>query len=561
MPAEYIESAVPLQEGQPWASPATLADTIASLRYAPGGSDRGSFSLVETDGAVTLSVGLVVDDLRLDVRLVSDDTWTIESLALVGEDDSSTVDAYVLYPASHHAATPEEIERACDDIEIELVQELERHLAAGRWREAERLRRRVSDDVAMLRAEGWCAGAENYARHLSGRAEHEAPATLIDYFPDDDWLLVVDEAHVAVPQLRGMHAGDRARKSSLVENGFRLKSALDNRPLTASEFWARVPQAVLATATPSDDVLDMCDRSPENVASLVVRPTGVVDPSVTVVNASKAGGLEDHLLAAVSKAEGRALVTCLTKRSAEALADFLTSHGIPAAWLHADLDSQKRLKVLDALRRGDLKAVVGCNLLREGLDLPQVSLVAIVGAEKRGYLRSATSLIQTIGRAARHVNGEVLLYTDDGFVSDSMHEAIEETERRRSIQLRYNDDHGVTPRGAAAAGGDANDALAELLGPSRGGPGGGGAMRELPVFEDPTDEALHVALREWRKATAAANRKRPFRVFPERTLQDLVAKKPTTTSELKKVWGLGPARLARHGDEVLAVVREYVVSR
>jgi excinuclease ABC subunit B len=289
----------------------------------------------------------------------------------------------------------------------------------------------------------------------------------------------------------------------------------------------------------------------------VVRPTGVVDPSVTVVNASKAGGLEDHLLAAVSKAEGRALVTCLTKRSAEALADFLTSHGIPAAWLHADLDSQKRLKVLDALRRGDLKAVVGCNLLREGLDLPQVSLVAIVGAEKRGYLRSATSLIQTIGRAARHVNGEVLLYTDNGFVSDSMREAIEETNRRRGIQLRYNENNCVTPRGAAAAGGDATDALAELLGP---GPGPG-PMRELPVFEDPTDEALHVALREWRKATAAANRKRPFRVFPERTLQDLVAKKPTTTSELKKVWGLGPARLARHGDEVLAVVREYVVSR
>ncbi|KAH8073750.1 Type III restriction enzyme [Aureococcus anophagefferens] len=484
---------------------------MLALRYGADGADRGGFAW--TDDGAALSVGLVTEPATLKISVeAGDDALLVSDVSIVA-DDARSVDEYVLYPASHYVATAEEIERVAQAVLEELDDDLAAFRAAGRFREARRLEQRVLADVDDMRRRGFCPGMENYARHVSRRAAGEAPATLVDFFPDDDWLLVVDEAHVAVPQLRGMHAGDRARKTSLVENGFRLKSALDNRPLTDAEFWAKVPQCVFATATPNADVFDMCGD--DAVTSLIVRPTGVVDPVVV----------------------GRGI------------ADLLTENGVAATYLHSGLDSGKRLDALRRLKAGELQALVGCNLLREGLDLPMVSLVAVVGAEKQGFLRSATSLIQTIGRAARHVDGRVLLYTDDGTVSDAMREAIDETNYRRAVQLDHNARHDVVPVGAGRNKSAENTEILDLLGPSK--PEGG---TYAPDFADPVDAALYDALRDWRKLTAASLGKRPFMVLNQKTLENVVQLRPANESALLAVHGIGPKKSARYGDAVLAIV-------
>jgi excinuclease ABC subunit B len=344
-----------------------------------------------------------------------------------------------IYPATHYVASHERMQRAIAAIEEELAERLAWLESQGKLLEAERLRMRTTYDLEMLREVGFCSGIENYARHIDGRAPGEPPYTLLDYFPED-FLCVIDESHVTVPQIHGMYEGDKTRKETLVEYGFRLPSALDNRPLRFDEFIAKVPQIVFMSATPGPYELRVSKR----VAEQIVRPTGLVDPEVQV---RPTRGQVDDLIEEVRKrsaAGQRVLVTTLTKKMAEDLTDYLLEMGIRVRYLHSEIDTLQRIEILRDLRLGEFDVLVGINLLREGLDLPEVSLVAILDADKEGFLRSETSLIQTIGRAARNVDGTVIMYADE--VTDSMRAAISETQRRRKIQMEYNRRHGIDPR-------------------------------------------------------------------------------------------------------------------
>ncbi len=344
-----------------------------------------------------------------------------------------------IYPATHYVASGERMARAIAAIEQELAERLAFLESQGKLLEAERLRMRTTYDLEMLREVGFCSGIENYARHIDGRAPGEPPYTLLDYFPED-FLCVIDESHVTVPQLHGMYEGDRTRKETLVEYGFRLPSALDNRPLRFDEFIAKVPQIVFMSATPGPYELRVSKR----VVEQIVRPTGLVDPEVQV---RPTRGQVDNLIEEIRRraaADQRVLVTTLTKKMAEDLTDYLLEMGVRVRYLHSEIDTLQRIEILRDLRLGEFDVLVGINLLREGLDLPEVSLVAILDADKEGFLRSETSLIQTIGRAARNVDGTVIMYADD--VTDSMRAAISETQRRRKIQLEYNRRHGIDPR-------------------------------------------------------------------------------------------------------------------
>ncbi len=349
-----------------------------------------------------------------------------------------TKDVLALWPAKHWVTTDERLERALASIEAELQERLAWFRDQGKLLEAQRLEFRTRYDMELLREAGTCPGIENYSRHLDGRRPGERPGCLLDYFPND-FLLVVDESHVTVPQVHGMLAGDRSRKDNLVKYGFRLPSAYDNRPLSWEEFDALIPQAVFVSATPDDYELSVS----KTVVEQIVRPTGLVDPQVDVRPAK--GQVDDliaEIKAQVSRGE-RALVTTLTKRMAEDLSAYLQELDFKVHYLHAEIDTLQRVQILKDLRLGTYDVIVGINLLREGLDLPEVSLVAILDADREGYLRSDTALIQTMGRAARHIGGRVILYADD--VTDSMRRAIEETNRRREIQVRYNEEHGITP--------------------------------------------------------------------------------------------------------------------
>jgi len=349
-------------------------------------------------------------------------------------------DRLPVYPASHYVTTREVLQQAIAAIRQELDQRVAELTAAGKLLEAQRLSQRTLADLDMLAELGYCPGIENYSRHLTRRKPGEPPPTLLDYFPKD-WLLIVDESHVTIPQVRGMYHGDRSRKETLVEFGFRLPSALDNRPLTFDEFFARIHQVLFVSATPGDWEIEV---SGGTVVEQLIRPTGLLDP---VVEVRPAQGQVDDLVARIRErvaAGERVLVTTLTKRMAEDLAQYLGELGIRVRYLHSEIDTLERTAILADLRRGVFDVLVGINLLREGLDLPEVSLVAILDADKEGYLRSHTALIQTIGRAARNVNGTAILYADR--ITESMRRAIEETRRRRAIQEAYNREHGIEPR-------------------------------------------------------------------------------------------------------------------
>jgi excinuclease ABC subunit B len=344
-----------------------------------------------------------------------------------------------VYPATHYIATKERTDQAVAAIEVELADRLADLEEAGRLLEAQRLRMRTSYDLEMIREIGYCNGIENYSRHLDGRAPGEAPYTLLDYFPEG-FLTVVDESHVTIPQLHGQFEGDRSRKDVLVEHGFRLPSALDNRPLRFDEWLEKTGQAVFLSATPGRWELEHSSQ----VVEQIIRPTGLVDPEVLV---KPTRGQIDDLLEEVrrkAEADQRVLVTTLTKKMAEDLTDYLLEMGVRARYLHSEIDTLERVQILRDLRLGEFDVLVGINLLREGLDLPEVGLVAILDADKEGFLRSETSLIQTIGRAARNVDGQVVMYADD--VTDSMRRAIDETNRRRALQMGFNREHGIDPQ-------------------------------------------------------------------------------------------------------------------
>ncbi len=388
----------------------------------------------------TIEIFPAYEERGIRVQLFGDEIERISWVDPVTGELVEDNDTLVLFPASHYVTQEESLRRAVEDIEVELVDRLKWLEDRGKLLEAQRLRMRTTYDLEMMREVGSCAGIENYSRHLDGRAAGEAPYTLLDYFPDD-YLVVLDESHVTVPQLHGQYEGDRSRKDTLVEHGFRLPSAMDNRPLRFEEFTEKINQIVFMSATPGAYELEM---SKGKVVEQVVRPTGLMDPEV-VVRPTK--GQIDDLVNEINlrvERDQRVLVTTLTKKMSEDLTDYLLELGIRVRYLHSEVDTLERVEILRALRLGEFDVLIGINLLREGLDLPEVSFVAILDADKEGFLRSSTSLIQTMGRAARNVDGQVVMYADR--VTDSMRHAISETNRRRKRQVEYNEEHGIDPQ-------------------------------------------------------------------------------------------------------------------
>ncbi|HEX2176732.1 MAG TPA: excinuclease ABC subunit UvrB [Nocardioidaceae bacterium] len=452
-PQEYVDRMVRLRVGEE-VERETLLRKLVQIQYARNdlAGTRGTFR-VRGD---TLEVFPVYEELAVRVEFFGDEIERLYTLHPVsGEVVTEDTEIYV-FPASHYVAGPERMERAIREIEEELEQRLTELERQNKLLEAQRLRMRTTYDIEMMRQVGSCSGIENYSRHLDGRARGSAPNCLLDYFPED-FLLVIDESHVAVPQIGGMYEGDMSRKRTLVDHGFRLPSAMDNRPLRWEEFLERIGQTVYLSATPGDYELAKVGGA-DNVVEQIIRPTGLVDPEV-VVRATR-GQIDDLIHEVQLRVERgeRVLVTTLTKKMAEDLTDYLLESGLRTRYLHSEVDTLRRVELLRELRLGEYDVLVGINLLREGLDLPEVSLVAILDADKEGFLRSGKSLIQTIGRAARNVSGQVIMYADT--VTDSMQWAIDETNRRREKQVAYNKAAGVDPQPLRKKIADITDMLA-----------------------------------------------------------------------------------------------------
>lgn len=437
-PDFYAKMVIPVEEGQTM-SMESLLERLVEIHYERNDYDfhRGTFRV---RGDVVEIIPAYSREKALRIEFFGDEIDSIaETDPLTGE-VKDRLRKTVIYPGSHFVSDRDNLDRAVEDIRTELQESLQKMQKANKLVEAQRLEQRTMYDLEIIEELGYCNGIENYSRHLDGRSEGDPPATLLDYFPKD-FILFVDESHIALPQVGGMYNGDRSRKTTLVDFGFRLPSALDNRPLNYKEFQERIGQAVYVSATPGSLELDLSEGV---VVEQIIRPTGLLDP---VVEVRKVQGQIDDLLGECKIRQARderVLVTTLTKRMAEDLNDYLNSMGVPSRYLHSDIDTLERMAIIQALRAGEFFVLVGINLLREGLDIPEVSMVAILDADKEGFLRSNRSLIQTFGRAARNSDGKVVLYADK--ITGSMAEAMEETERRREKQQVYNVEHDITPK-------------------------------------------------------------------------------------------------------------------
>ena len=478
IPSEYLKAAVNFKVGESINLRSSLRDLVNN-QYTRNDIEisRGRFRI---KGDV-LEVGPAYEDRLIRIEFFGEEIDAIRYIDPTTGEILESLEKVSIYPAKHFVTPKERLESAITAIKSELRIQLDMFANQGKLLEAQRLEQRTKYDLEMLREVGYCNGVENYARHLSGREEGTPPECLIDYFPDD-WLLVVDESHVTCPQLHAMYNGDQSRKKVLIDHGFRLPSAADNRPLKCEEFWEKSRQTLFISATPGKWELDQCNGE---FIEQVIRPTGILDP---IIDVRPSQGQIDDLLSEIrirASKEQRVLVTTLTKRMAEDLTDFLSEKKVRVRYLHSEIHSIERIEIIQDLRLGEYDVLVGVNLLREGLDLPEVSLVAILDADKEGFLRAERSLIQTIGRAARHTEGVALLYADN--YTDSMKRAISETDRRRKIQDEYNQNMGITPK---PAGKKVENSILSFLELSRKLESDGFSKDLINIVNNKTDEIL-----------------------------------------------------------------------